>query len=266
MQGGQVVSRPGEPARLTFALSNTGNDRSGYALSIEAAGDLDLHAPDGTLAALRIGVAETPANAEPIVIDLAANDIDLVLDPGETKYVSLLIDTPASARNGQTVQLTLSATAYDPHSDARYIEERENGLGKVDTVFGDPGLDGQEHTAGVLKVLAPLLSVEKSMAVLSETREGFDCAHAPGQPGASAAVVGACLEWTLTARNAPSAPIGAQNITLVDPLPEALSFVSATAGDFDTVDDADGVITAHLAALPPGASASFTIRTILGSP
>ena len=265
----RVYGQPGDAnTRMVFALRNEGNDRSGYALDITSSGDLALTAGlSGGPGSFRVFLSgsQAPEPSDLLAIDPSRDGILLELSPGEARYIVIDIEIPVTASNGQIEQISVDAIAYDPGPGAPYLEERGNGLSGIDTIFGDPGEDGRESSSELLEVLASLLGIQKTMVVISETRPaGFDCASDAAVPGATAAVAGACLEWTLTVTNAASAPVGARNIVLSDPLPDTLSFVGAEKGGFDVVSELSGIVTGTLASLAPGASASFTIRTILG--
>ncbi|HWE35490.1 MAG TPA: DUF11 domain-containing protein [Isosphaeraceae bacterium] len=72
-------------------------------------------------------------------------------------------------------------------------------------------------------------------------------------------IVGQPLTYVLIATN--SGPAASNNVTITDPLPAGLTYVSATSSQ-GTVTEANGTVTASLGTLAPGAGASVTIVAI----
>jgi uncharacterized repeat protein (TIGR01451 family) len=75
-----------------------------------------------------------------------------------------------------------------------------------------------------------------------------------------APIPGSCVEYTITVANNANASAAATDITITDVLQADTTFEGASVGDFDSVTETSNTVTATLATLPAGESASFTIR------
>ncbi|MCE0505864.1 DUF11 domain-containing protein [Roseivivax sp. GX 12232] len=268
--GDAVLAAQGaEGQTMVFRLENEGNDASGYDIDIATSGEIGLDfdaAGGGAPGSYSVYVGDSPEVApEDALYDIAgtANLGDLAADA--VRFVKVVAHIPGSAADGATDAFDVTATALDPGTDTVTTEIRGQGLQGIDTILTDPGEDGLELQSERYVVQAPQLSALKEAAVISENLDGgFDCGSDPADPAAEAAVPGACVEYTISVTNAAEASSDAVNVTITDALPEGITYAgtAATTG-FDRVNEAGGTVTAELAALAPGATASFRIRAVV---
>mgnify|MGYP001627754201 CR=1 FL=1 len=263
------VEQGSDSEYLVFYLENEGNDTSGYDIDVATTPSgltLTLN-DDATLEPgeyeVFIGTDPAPGHAGDTAYDPTGmvNIGDLAADAA--RYVKIQANIPDNAEDGTSDLFTVTATALDPNSTTPTQADTGKGLDEVDTVLADAGADGKEADSSSYVVQAPVLTGQKTARVISENLDGtFNCATGLPQSGELAAVPGACVEYTITVTNATGASVAASDLHVDDVLPSAVSYVDHDEGDFTTVayDSSTQTVSADLASLASGASASFTIR------
>jgi hypothetical protein len=211
-------------AVLTFTVQNLGNSPQDFALtSIAQAGITD--------AALFGGITDNfDANNVRIFVesagvpdgytagvDTATNIINLA--PDATKTVYLVVDIPSTRIDKDIAIYTLKATAKEPNTAAATAVTETAGADTVltmDTVFADvtAGSDDAARDAAysardAFKVVAPVLTLAKTSAVISD----------PVNLGVNPkAIPGAVVEYTVTITNSATSTGTATNVAISDSL------------------------------------------------
>ena len=128
----------------------------------------------------------------------------------------------------------------------------------------DPALNGEAKAETRIIITAPQLTATKTAVVLDEGLGTFDCETGTGTATPATAprapIPGACVEYTITVENDTNASAAAADITIIDALPTGTTYEGKTDGDFTSVTESSGTVTATLTTLAAGDSASFTIR------
>lgn len=265
--GGTVLADQGAAEQvMVFRLENEGNDSSGYDIDVASAGDIGLtHDPAGGgepgTYSVYVGT-ESDLAPEDAVYDHDGTTTIGDLPADAVRFVKIVAHVPGDAGDAALDTFDVTATALNAGTNTVTTEVTGQGLQGIDTIFTDPGEDGTEQATESYVIQAPQLTADKTAAVVSENLTGdFDCGGGAAEAGAEAAVPGACVEYVISVSNAEEASTDAVNVTITDELPEGITFAGIAANTgFDTVNEAGGTVTAELAALPPGATASVRIR------
>jgi len=278
--GATVQVRQGQDTQvLLFRLENEGNDTSGYDINVASAGSIGLTLETSAGNVGNEGTFSVVLSTNPNT-DAASIASDTLYNPGGTttigdvaadgiRYVKIVAHIPAAANDGDSDTFTVTATALDAGGSTITAQTAPGAatIGGVDTFFGDTGEDGVEISAESYVVTAPILSATKVSSLISEDLDGtFDCATGAPQASATAFVPGACIEYVITVTNGSGATGDATSLVVSDPLPAEVTYVTTTATPgFDSVvfDVPSSTVTGTVAALAPGASASFTIRATI---
>lgn len=268
--GGIAAAVPGQDAvTLSFSIENTGNDDSGY--------DIDI-TPSGTSGAMTYSAsAVTTPGAYWVVLsdsptpgagtETAYNPAGVVnagdLAEGGMRYVHIYANVPTSAVSAQEYIFAAAVTALQPGTTTPYAPAGTGDLATVDTVIVAGTTNLVMNETQTIRINAPELSATKTAKVIDNGLGTFDCATG-AVPAANdiAALPGGCILYTVTLTNAASATDNSTSVVMTDALPDDLEYVTSAAGTFDTVtwDAGTETLTATLATLAPGASASFTLR------
>lgn len=268
LDSGAIVyaEQAADHAALSYLVQNLGNDTQGFDIDVLTSGTLSLaydptgSGTEGTFWVV-ISDSATPGAGSEVVYDATGTRNAGDLPAGGDYWVHLYVNVSTSAASGQTSSFQVTATALDSGTNTVTTEDRDNGLGGVDTVFADPDADGQEAASETLQINAPELSASKVLTVVSENLDGtFNCASGSPVGDAEAPIPGACLEYTITVMNAPSATLPATDLVIVDPLPSGVTYAGHTNSGFTSVTRSGNTVTGSLASLPPGGTASFRIR------
>ena len=263
---------------LSFLLTNEGNDASGYDVDIVRTGDLGLTydptgaGTDGTF--YTVLSADNSFDAGDTVVDLTGDNNTLDLAADGQSYILVVANVAASTADGLEDEFTVTATALNAGTNtvSQQTPDASMTLAAEDTVFADTDNDGVESDLETLVVTAPQLTYSKTVAIVDENLDGALSAAACGTAAidatATAAVPGACLEYTISISNGGSATSPASTIVISDTIPGEETFAGTATGDFDDVTyDAGtgpkGTVTGTLSTLAAGDSASFTLRVLV---
>ena len=270
--GDSVVPNSTDQA-VAFTVTNTGNKTQGYSLSAAnlAAGDdfdmtnlrIYIDDGDGIWEGTGVETAYTPGN----------NAFDL-LEDATSAVVFVVADTPITATNGQTANVTLLATTLNAgtavvttaltSADANTAGE-DNVFGDgTGTAAGDIDNDGEHSATGTFTVAVNPVTLTKSSAIISDP---INLAVNPK------AIPGATIRYTLVVTNPGAAASDATNVVVVDDIPANTTYTGGTitlnaaaqtdASDSPT-DESDynvtnaTAITVGVGTLAPGASATIT--------
>lgn len=273
LNAGAIVyaERSQDEAILSYRVENLGNDPTGFDINIVDTGALGL-----TYDPLGAGMAGTwhvviSDNATPGLGIETLYDINGTVNVGDVPpegafFVHIYANIRDDAEDLDQRDFEVTATALDAGTNNPTVEVRGEGLNGLNIVFADLGLNGFETAEQSLIILAPDLTAIKTVAVISENLDGaFNCETGAPVAGAEATIPGACVQYTISVTNAPSASMAASDIEIVDALPAQVTFVTLDSGNFDTVTETGGVITGSIASLAPGVTASLTIRATIGN-
>lgn len=266
--GKEVTAEGGaNDAVLVYQVTNTGNAASGYDLDITPSGTLGLTLGSGEEGSYWAVISDSPvpgAGTETAYDPTGTVSIgDLAADG--SAYLHIHANLPDTAASASYRDFAVTARPVDAGTNTLTVELTGQGLTAMDIVFNDPGLDGTESDTERLSVLAPLITASKTASVLYEKRDGsFDCVNGAGDPSAEVATPGSCVEYVITISNDAAATLPINGLTINDPLPAHASFAALDKGDFDDASESGGVVTASIASIAPGSSATMRIRVILG--
>jgi len=223
-QNGPVVTQPGQTNVVAeFLVVNTGNSTQGYQLAVvnEASGTVALTDTDNQdVGNLRIFVDSNGNDAYDAGVDTATNVDSLATDPdvaGEQVRVFVLADVPIGATNNQFANVRLTARAAVPGTNGATLATATTGADNpavVDVVFADTDRDATESDANQYQIESAALTVNKTVAVISD---GF------GGPDPKA-IPGAVVEYTITVTNN-STTTAANAVTVTDNIPANTTFV-----------------------------------------
>jgi hypothetical protein len=265
-----TATRNEEDVVLTFRVENLGNDTRGYDIGVGSTGTIGLtyDAAGGGAPGTYFVAYDTVATYNPgtaTVYNTAGTIRVMDRAEGEEFYVFIVANIPASVVDDETDTFTVTATTLDAGTNTITVEDTGNGVDNVDVVFADPGEDGFESDASTLVIAAPELTATKTSIVVDENRQGtFNCATGVEDPAAEAYIPGACVEYTITLTNATGASVDADDIVITDVLEANTTYAASDEGTFDSLVLSGGdTLTAELASLAPGASASFTVRVTI---
>lgn len=281
--GQQLLVNPAQTAAtIDFTLTNLGNPNEGSAaqgfdITVAATGTIG----DGSTPLTYSATATTTLGQYYVTVDGTVTDVnsvatDVSLASNGTSTIQIIANIPSGATDGLADIFTVTAVAVD--SGAAITPSRTANLDDLDVVFADaaststmaggtPALDdalnGQAKAETRMLVSAPKLSATKTAVVLDEGLPGstFSCVTGGTATGSPLSPIpGACVEYTITVTNASDATAAATNITITDALPADTTYAGVTQGDFTSVTESSGTITATLASLAANASASFKVR------
>lgn len=298
---GQVSAMPGAQAiSFNFTLRNLGNGTQGY--------NINVTNTNGELPGQGVGLGDTfegltysaIATTTPgaYYVQVEASDYDTTantnagdLAPGETLTVRIFANIPDIATDGLADLFEVTAISLEAGTDTAVQEVRTNALDSEtpNVVFadaatewsfggtpanpGDAAINGQDADRTNLRVIAPVITANKTAAVVDENRpeSTFECVTGDGTPNSGtppAAVPGACVEYTITVTNNSSTGTDASNIVIKDPIPANTQYAGFTLGAFNSVsfdgnEGDNGTVTATLETLANGNSAEFRIRVII---
>lgn len=274
--GGVVSASPGQDAAvISFTIENTGNDNSGYDIDLSAgnsggAGTALAFSPTPTATTgawwVMLSDSPTPGAGTEVSYNPAGvvNARDLA-EAGKV-HVHVYANLPTGAVSAQEYSFLLTAIALQPGSTTPYAAAGTGDLATVDTVIVGGTLNLVLTETQVFRINAPVLSATKTVKVLDNGLGAYDCATG-AVPAADniAALPGACVLYTITLTNGAGATDSSAGIQMVDELPDNLEYVTSNRGGFDAVtwNAGAGTLTATLATLAPGASASFTMRALI---
>jgi uncharacterized repeat protein (TIGR01451 family) len=227
---GATVTAPGAlGAVLTFTVTNTGNARQGYQLSLsEEIGTLLFGNTDNAdigLANLVIRVDEDPSNGDATGNGAydgteSATVID-ALNPDATITVFVVSPSvPLTLLNGNFVNVRLQAQTAEPDDGAATLTVESAGVNDpttIEIVFADTdGEDGLESDADQFAIQSAALTVTKAQEVLDD---GF------GSPSPRA-IPGATVEYSITIEN-DSLTTAADDVSISDAVPANTTLVAA---------------------------------------
>lgn len=287
---GQQTAVPGETVTWSYEVENEGNGNQGFTLVNTVSGAdggtvLSLSRVDTSSGTLEEGEYRIWVNTANDLMGATVYGTDEVLafdrEPGESFFVIYEARAEITAQDGQNNVFEVVATVTYAGSSTAAEESRAadlTDLNATNTVFADEqssgvydtsvtydALTGSDGSNARLLITAPDIQATKEVAVLSENLPGqsFNCA-AGGTPiqGAAAAIPGACIEYTITLTNNSDAT-AAEYITITDELQSETTFAGLSEGDFTSVTESGGTVTATLQSLAAGSSASFTIRAFV---
>jgi len=292
---GEITVAPGETSvNLDFVVRNLGNGTQGFNINVTNTGGQLPGSSDelgGTFEGLTYSASVTSdlgtyyvlVNGEIYDVSDGANAGDL--DSGAEYTVRIVANIPSIATDGLADLFEVTAIALVAGSNTEVEEIRTNALDSEtpNVVFadaatlwsfssepddtGDAQTNGQDADRTNLRVTAPVITATKTAAVVDENLPGstFNCGTGSGTATPAtpvAAIPGACVEYAITVTNNSPSETAATNIVINDLIPENTSFAGVTPADFDPVVYTEGTntVTATLATLAHGTSASFTIR------
>jgi uncharacterized repeat protein (TIGR01451 family) len=226
---GPTVTAPGAlGAVLTFTVTNSGNARQGYQLSLsEEVGVLLFGNTDNAnigLANLVIRVDEDPSNGDATGNGTydgteTATFID-ALNPDATITVFVVSPTvPLTLVNGNFVNVRLQAQTAEPDDGAATLTVESPGLNDpttIEVVFADGDEDGLESDADQFAIESAALTVTKAQAVLDD---GFGSASPRAIPGAT-------VEYSISIENE-SLTTPADDVSISDAIPANTTLVAA---------------------------------------
>lgn len=280
---GVVEVVPGRSAVvLPFLVENNGNDTQGMIIDVATAGsvgeDVLTYSTTGTDAegSYYVVISDTTAVDDGVVydVDTALNAGNIAA--GDDYYVLVVANVPIDAVDEQFADFVVTALVTNEDSNTPVIQNRDQGLAGVNTVFADAAtlstrtgnqingaFNGSDSDETRILLTAPVIEASKTAVVLHEGLPGttFQCATGGTVPSSPlAAIPGACVQYTISVENKSGSGTAATSISITDELPEeGIVYAGHTAGEF-TVTRSGRVITATLANLPAGETESFTIR------
>jgi uncharacterized repeat protein (TIGR01451 family) len=225
---GATVTAPGAlGAVLTFTVTNTGNARQGYQLSLsEEIGVLLFGNTDSAnigLANLVIRVDEDPSAGDATGNGTydgteTATFID-ALNPDATITVFVVSPAvPLTLVNGNFVNVRLQAQTAEPDDGAATLTVESAGVNDpttIEIVFADAGEDALESDADQFAIQSAALTVTKAQEVLDD---GFGSASPRAIPGAT-------VEYSITIEN-DSLTTAADAVSISDSVPTTTTLVA----------------------------------------
>lgn len=282
----QLEVQPGtEAAQVSFTLTNLGNPRS------TTTAEQDFHINVGNAGTLAGGdpldgltfsaTATTTPGTYYVTVNGNAYDVAnptaIALAPDGEATILVYANIPGTSTDTLADVFTVTAFPVDGTGN-KVAEVPFTNLDTLAVVYADAAstsamlggtaalddaLNGDAKAETRILVTAPQLTATKTAVVLDEGLPGstFDCAVGGTATGTGLAPIpGACVEYTITVTNDENATSDATAVTIQDVLPAGTAYAGKTDGDFDPVTEDNGTVTATLATLEAGDSASFTIR------
>ncbi len=266
-QGDANVTSGATGQNLVYSVRNDGNDRQAYALALKDFAPDDFDIAFGSLTA-RYFVDDGDGAFEPGADDGAgtaytpgsgAASSDIL--PDRILWVRITGDIPGTATNGQRDEITLIANSLNPATslDPAYTgvpgaettaaAGANNILGEAQNVLADGAgtagapedvaNDGAHSDAGAYVVASAALTASKTVSVIATDGSAINCASDPSPGGNQYASPGACIEYVISASNAPTATAPATNINISDVLPNEVQYQGASQSGFSVA----GVLT-----------------------
>jgi uncharacterized repeat protein (TIGR01451 family) len=226
---GATITAPGAPAAvLTYTVTNTGNARQGYQLSLsEEIGTVLFGNTDNAnigLANLVIRVDEDPSDGDATGNGTydgteTATAIE-ALNPDATITVFVVSPSvPLTLLNGNFVNVRLQAQTAEPDDGAATLTVESAGVNDpttIEIVFADDGEDALESDADQFAIQSAALTVTKAQEVLDD---GFGNASPRAIPGAT-------VEYSITIENE-SLTTTAADVSISDAVPANTTLVAA---------------------------------------
>jgi uncharacterized repeat protein (TIGR01451 family) len=189
-----------------------------------------------------------------LLLDLGADhdggyvQVNVYSDSADWSQAIVNIPNTTDGSLGQSVfvpwtQFNASGGSGADFTQVGAVQLQVNGISAVDGQVGALSAYGP-------KTITENLSVPEADMAITKT--------AP-----ASATAGQQLTYQLVATN--NGPSGATNVTISDPLPSTLTFVSATASQGVTTNYANGTFTATVASLPNGQSATVNLTTTIAA-
>ena len=270
--------------QLEWTVKNDGNDNQRFSLDVEALTNGSSRSMGGTFALTYYvdadgnGVRATDGS-EPLVtyVDATVGTYP-ALAPGETAVVIAVGGTvPTAAVNGETLDVALLATTYQP---ATYADGSTGGTSAeaedtdgnnplvTENVFADASgpatgdddtnPDGKHSASATFTISVASLSAAKAVYMYDPTAS-CGTTNPPAVPATftqAYAVPGACAVYAIEVSNGTGAGT-ASNIAISDGLPEGITFVSAGQTGFsDTSASATVTVTSPSASCKPAPESS----------
>lgn len=222
--GSGTTTSPGVTNQaLVYTVTNTGNDSDNFTLTAA-----NLTGDNFDTTNLRIYRDNGDG-----VFNIASDTLvsgPVAFTPDQSIRFFVVSDIPVTAANGQTAQLSLTATT------GRTASAGADTAG-VDTVFADPGNNGTETANNTYTVATAALAVVKSSTVVSDPVAGTTNPHA---------IPGAVIQYTITVTNS-STTSAASAVVLTDAIPANTTYVANSmtlnAAALTDAADADGGTT-----------------------
>lgn len=112
--------------------------------------------------------------------------------------------------------------------------------------------------------MEPVIDVAKAAQVVGGTDISFDCASDPPDPAAVFYAPGSCLNYRIDVVSAVNGSLPVTDFLVRDDFPVGISYVATLSSQgFDAVSVSGGGISANIASLPPGGSATLVFRVRL---
>ncbi len=271
-----VDAAPGDTGKyLTFTVTNTGNATFDYNLSSANADANPFGLPAESFNATVTGVfVESSGAGYQVGVDTATYINDLA--PGAPATVYIVANIPNTRVNDDVSSLDLVVQVAEasgtPGTD---ITTDDSGTadvpGTMEDVFadaagtatGDALHDGKHSDDSAFQVSSADLTITKASTVISDPVTGeLDSLAVPAiYPKA---IPGAVIRYTVTVQNDAGAGAPATGIVVSDDLTTeitagTIAYTALDKGDFDSAVIVGNIVTAEIALLAVGASASFTI-------
>jgi uncharacterized repeat protein (TIGR01451 family) len=273
---------PGQLAQtVVFRVDNLGNTSQGYNFTVvdNASGDtMDMNGEIVRVSsqACTAGSTTPPAAGYQAASDTLAWINSLAQD--QCRWVYIVADTPGSATNGLTANMTITATTATanvsgaPTNLTTPPPNTADDKDLVQIVFADPGNNALETATGTYVVSSATLAIVKTSSVVSDLVNGTSFPKAiPGATieysirvtnsgGADATGVSVQDNLTLTGLNfvANAYNAGASNVRITVG-GGAATFCNAEAGGTDT--NGDGCVRTAGGVLTVGGAALSTVAT-----
>ena len=260
---------PTTGAVLTYTVTNEGNDNQSYSFSLEdvtpdddfdetpytitwyydANGDGDTDDPgeSGTITEVTPGTAATTAVTPDIAPDgVVTVEVSTTIDTGRTDTeedgVILVAETRdptdwidpegvlATPTAGDKTAADTDGNDADASADPENVFSDADGTSAVEATAGvgnGANPDGMHSATSTFVVASPDMAASKASSVIAPTA----CGAATPAP-AGYYVPGACVQYVITVENQ-GATATADNIDVVDNLPDGLIFFSASTAGWD---------------------------------
>ncbi len=187
---------------LVYTVTNTGNDTDNFTLT---AANLAGDNFDTTNVRIYRDNGDGVFNIASDTLVSAA----VAFTPDQAIKFFIVSDIPVTPTNGQTAQLSLTATT------SRTASAGADTAG-VDTVFADTGRNGTETANNTYTIATAALAVVKSSTIVSDPLNGTTNPHA---------IPGAIIQYTITVTNS-STTSAASAVVLTDSIPANTTYVA----------------------------------------
>ncbi len=246
-----IATRNGASKQITaYRVTNTGNGTERYRLTASGTLTGDDFDPAGLVVFLDSNGNGRYDEGTDVAHDPGGGDLSLTPDQSATVFI--LADIPASAGDGQTARVQLTAAAATG-TGAPGTVLPGRGVDGGDAVIGANG--GDDGGVGQYRVSAAAVSLTKSQAVADPF-------------GGTRTVPGSTITYTLIATVSGSGSVS--GLTIKDPMPPGSTYVasSLTVGGGARTDAADGdgaqfdggAVAATFGTVPAGESRTVTFQ------